>query len=65
MEALMRGEAKMVVEDHKNSTGLYDGIIYIMRTRAADGTVVPRLSPPSAPRLALGLFHTLGERRLS
>jgi hypothetical protein len=42
MEALMRREVKTVVDDHKNGTGLYDGIIYTMRTRAADSTIVPR-----------------------
>jgi hypothetical protein len=40
MEALMRREAKTVVDDHKNDTGLYDGIIYIMHTRAVDGIIV-------------------------
>src|SRR5258708_8879587 len=42
MEALMRREAKTVVDDHKNNTGLYDGIIYIMHTRTTDGIIVPR-----------------------
>jgi hypothetical protein len=42
MEALMRREAKTVVDDHQNGTGLYDGIIYIMHTLDTDGLVVPR-----------------------
>jgi len=42
MEALMRREAKTVVDDHKNNTGRYDGIIYIMHTRATDGIIIPR-----------------------
>ena len=42
MEALMRREAKKIVDDHKSATRLYDGIIYIMHTRATDGTIVPR-----------------------
>jgi hypothetical protein len=41
-EALMRREVKTVVNDHKNNTGLYDGIIYIMHTRTTDGIIVPR-----------------------
>jgi hypothetical protein len=42
MEALMRREAKTVVEDHNKNTGLYDGIIYIMHTRSTGGIIVPR-----------------------
>jgi hypothetical protein len=41
MEALMRREAKKAVDDHKATTGLYDGIIYAMHTRSSDGGVVP------------------------
>ena len=40
MEALMRQEAEKGVSDHKATTGIYDGIIYIMHTRSADGGVV-------------------------
>jgi hypothetical protein len=42
METLMRREAKKIVDDHKNATGLYDGIIYIMHTPATGGVIVPR-----------------------
>ena len=42
MEALMRQEAKKVIDDHKAGTGLYDGIIYMMHTRGSDGGIVPR-----------------------
>src|SRR6516165_9069117 len=35
MEALMRQEAEKVVSDHNAPTGLYDGIIYMMHTRAS------------------------------
>jgi hypothetical protein len=42
MEALMRREAKTVVDDHKSGTALYDGIIYIMHTLDTDGVIVPR-----------------------
>src|ERR1700756_2218386 len=41
MEALMRQEAKRVIDDHKSAMGLYDGIIYMMHTRGSDGGVVP------------------------
>ena len=41
MEALMRQEADKIVNDHKATTGIYDGIIYVMHTRSADGGVVP------------------------
>ena len=30
------------MDDHKNATCQYDGIIYIMHTRCPDGVVVPR-----------------------
>jgi hypothetical protein len=42
MEALMRKEAKTVVDDHKDGTAQYDGIIYIMHTPDSDGVIVPR-----------------------
>ena len=41
METLMRQEAEKVVSDHKAATGIYDGIIYVMHTREANGGVVP------------------------
>jgi hypothetical protein len=41
MESLMRQEAEKVVSDHKAATGTYDGIVYLMHTRDADGGVVP------------------------
>jgi hypothetical protein len=41
MEALMRQETEKVVSDHRATTGIYDGIIYVMHTRGADGGVVP------------------------
>jgi hypothetical protein len=42
MEALMRQEAEKVVGDHRAATGIYDGLIYLMHTQDADGSVVPR-----------------------
>ena len=36
-----RQEAEKVVSDHRAATGIYDGIIYVMQTRGADGGVVP------------------------
>jgi hypothetical protein len=50
MEALMRREVTTVVDDHKNGTGLYDGIIYIMRTLDTDGIIVPRYIGKSETR---------------
>ena len=41
MEALMRQEAKRVIDDHNAATGLYDGIVYMMHIRGGDGGVVP------------------------
>jgi hypothetical protein len=42
MEIMMRSEAKKVVDDHKNATAQYDGIIYTMHTGSPAGIVVPR-----------------------
>jgi hypothetical protein len=42
MEVMMRREGKIVVDDHKNRTAQYDGIIYIMHTGSSDGVVAPR-----------------------
>ena len=40
METLMRQEVEKVVGDHQAKTEIYDGIIYVMHTRDADGGVV-------------------------
>ena len=42
METMMCQEARKAVDDHKNATAQYDGIIYIMHTGSPDGVVVPR-----------------------
>ena len=42
METMMRREAKKVADDHAQTAGLFDGIIYIMYTRGTDGGIVPR-----------------------
>jgi hypothetical protein len=42
METMMCRESRKAVDDHKNATAQYDGIIYIMHTATSDGVVVPR-----------------------
>jgi hypothetical protein len=52
MESMMRREVKILADDHKSGGGLYDGIIYIMHSRANDGGIVPRY---------IGKSETLGK----